>query len=188
LIEEVGRADIVVAYLSQASMGTAIEMWRAYEKGVPVLTISALAENWVVNFLSTRVFPTMDEFAVFIEQGGLKALKDGALAGQLVIDVGTRRVIRGGKRLYLTRLEFDLLAYLARKAPRVVTYEELLREVWGYRWTQGSYDVVKVCVSRLRRKIEDDPVQPQYIVCVRGVGYRLKQVDSATRCPSFRFF
>jgi len=71
LIEEAGRADIVVAYLSQASMGTALEMWRAYEKGVPIITISPLAENWVVKFISTQVFPTMKEFEAFVVEGGL---------------------------------------------------------------------------------------------------------------------
>jgi len=71
LIEEAGRADIVVAYLSQASMGTALEMWRAYEKGVPILTISPLAENWVVKFLSTQVFATVEEFEAFVGEGGL---------------------------------------------------------------------------------------------------------------------
>ncbi len=74
LIEEAGKADIVVAYLSQASMGTAIEMWRAYEKGVPVLTISPLAETWVVKFLSTQVFATLEEFEAFVGEGRLEGL------------------------------------------------------------------------------------------------------------------
>jgi len=74
LIEEAGRADIVVAYLSQASMGTALEMWRAYEKGLPILTISPLAENWVVKFLSTQVFATLEEFEAFVGESGLGGL------------------------------------------------------------------------------------------------------------------
>lgn len=75
LIEEASRADIVVAYLSEASMGTAIEMWRAYEKGLPILTISPLAENWAVKFLSTQVFATLEEFETFVEEGGLEGLR-----------------------------------------------------------------------------------------------------------------
>lgn len=75
LIEEAGKSDIVVAYLSQASMGTAIEMWRAYAKGVPILTISPLAENWVVKFLSTRVFLTWEDFEAFVGEGGLEGLR-----------------------------------------------------------------------------------------------------------------
>lgn len=74
LIEEAGRADTVVAYLSEASMGTALEMWRAYEKGLPVLTISPLAENWVVKFLSTQMFGSLEEFEAFVGEGGLEGL------------------------------------------------------------------------------------------------------------------
>lgn len=78
LIEEAGRADIVVAYLSEASMGTALEMWRACEKGLPILTISPLAENWVVKFLSTQVFATLEEFEAFVGEGGLEGLRGPA--------------------------------------------------------------------------------------------------------------
>ena len=76
MIDVAGQADRLVAYLPQASMGTALEMWRAYERGVPVFTISPLAENWVVRFLSVRVFPGLGEFAEFIAAGGL----DGSIA------------------------------------------------------------------------------------------------------------
>jgi hypothetical protein len=56
-------------------MGTAIEMWRAYEKGLPILTISPLAENWAVKFLSTQVFATLEEFETFVVEGGLEELR-----------------------------------------------------------------------------------------------------------------
>ncbi len=65
------EADLLVAYVPEASMGTAIEIWQAYQAGVPVLTISPLAENWVVKFLSARVFPTMAAFTTFVAEGGL---------------------------------------------------------------------------------------------------------------------
>ena len=55
-------ADVLVAYVPEASMGTAIEMWQAFKAGAHVFTISPLAENWVVKFLSQRVFATLDEF------------------------------------------------------------------------------------------------------------------------------
>lgn len=72
LIEHAGNSDVLVAYLPEASMGTALEMWRAYERGIPILTISPLAENWVVKFLSVKVFPGLGEFAEFIADGGLQ--------------------------------------------------------------------------------------------------------------------
>jgi hypothetical protein len=60
------QADVLVAYVPQASMGTAIEMWQASQAGARVYTISPLAENWVVKFLSDRVFATLDEFIQFV--------------------------------------------------------------------------------------------------------------------------
>lgn len=72
LNEEAARADVLVAYVPEASMGTAIEMWQAYKAGACILTISPLSENWVVKFLSNRVFATLDEFIQFVENGEFK--------------------------------------------------------------------------------------------------------------------
>jgi hypothetical protein len=70
--EVAGRADVLVAYLPEASMGTAIEMWEAHRNGAQVLTISPMAANWVVKLLSSRVFPSLEAFGAFVEQGGLR--------------------------------------------------------------------------------------------------------------------
>jgi nucleoside 2-deoxyribosyltransferase len=72
-VEAATSADLVVAYIPQASMGTAIEMWEASKTGVPILAITPLGANWVVMLLASQVFPTMDEFARFVENGGLAA-------------------------------------------------------------------------------------------------------------------
>jgi hypothetical protein len=76
LAEEAAQADVLIAYLPEASMGTAVEMWQAYRSGKPILTISPLAENWVVKFLSTRVFPSLEAFESFVANGGLEELLD----------------------------------------------------------------------------------------------------------------
>ncbi|MGB3906730.1 MAG: hypothetical protein WBB22_17630 [Anaerolineae bacterium] len=64
------KADFLIAYLPEASMGTAIEMWQAYGAGAQILSISPMAENWVVKFLSDQVFATVEEFAEFIASDG----------------------------------------------------------------------------------------------------------------------
>jgi hypothetical protein len=69
LAEEAGRSDVVVAFLPEASMGTALEIWQAYRRQRKVFTISPLSENWVVRFLSTRVFATFEEFSDFVASG-----------------------------------------------------------------------------------------------------------------------
>lgn len=74
-IAEAARCDFLVAYLPEASMGTAVEMWAAYQAGKPVVTISPLKRNWVVRYLSSLVFPDLEAFE--------EAARDGRLARAL---------------------------------------------------------------------------------------------------------
>ncbi len=69
-----GQADLIVAYLPQASMGTAIEMWEAFRAGATVVTISPMAANWVVKHLSAVVLPDLDAFCAWVAGGGLDKL------------------------------------------------------------------------------------------------------------------
>jgi hypothetical protein len=65
------QVDLLIAYVPSASMGTAIEMWNAYQSGVRVYTISPLTDNWVVYSLSDRIFPNIAAFAAFVASGRL---------------------------------------------------------------------------------------------------------------------
>lgn len=71
MIEEAGRADIVVAYLPEASMGTALEMVRAHDIGTPVISISPMYQNWVIRTLSQHIFPSLEAFGDWVKAGGL---------------------------------------------------------------------------------------------------------------------
>ena len=66
LLDLARASDMVVAYAPVASMGTALEMYVAYSRGVPVITISPMADNWVVRAFSSRVFPDLVSFADFV--------------------------------------------------------------------------------------------------------------------------
>jgi len=94
-------------------------------------------------------------------------------AGDLRIDLATRRVLRGDVSLDLTAKEFDLLAHMAAHPGRVYTRESLLRDVWGYDF-YGDDSTVTVHVRRLREKLEPDPAKPRYLTTVWGVGYRFE--------------
>jgi hypothetical protein len=74
MAEEAARADVVVAYLSEASMGTALEMVRAYDADTPVVSISPMMHNWFIRYLSRRVFSTLEAFADWVAEGGLETL------------------------------------------------------------------------------------------------------------------
>lgn len=91
--------------------------------------------------------------------------------GDLTINVAAHEVLRDGEPISLTPLEFDLLHTLAAKPNRVFTREELLEQVWGYRF-KADTRLVNVHVQRLRAKVEVDPDQPKIVQTVRGVGYR----------------
>jgi hypothetical protein len=71
LVALAGQADVLVAYVPSASMGTAIEMWHAYQGQASVYTISPMMDNWVIRSLSERVFPDMTAFEAFVANGGL---------------------------------------------------------------------------------------------------------------------
>jgi hypothetical protein len=68
------QCDLVVAYAPRASMGTAIEIWQAYRAGVPVVTISPMADNWVVKHLSDNLLPDLDSFRAWVAGGGIDRL------------------------------------------------------------------------------------------------------------------
>ena len=78
LVNRAKEADFLIAYLPEASMGTAIEMWQAYGEGVPILSISPMAENWVIKFLSARTFATLQEFAEFVDNDGVEGITPGS--------------------------------------------------------------------------------------------------------------
>jgi DNA-binding response OmpR family regulator len=80
--------------------------------------------------------------------------------------------------LRLTRREFDLLHYLAERSDRVVFRDELLREIWGYPDTPNTRSVDHA-IARLRKKIEEDPRHPRFVVTVHGDGYQMRTVPAA---------
>ena len=96
------------------------------------------------------------------------------LLGDLAIHYEQRRVTVAGRPVELTVTEYELLRLLSLNAGRVLTYETLLRQVWGGWDSTGTYRV-RTFVKKLRRKLGDDSVSPAYILNERGVGYRIPE-------------
>ncbi len=93
--------------------------------------------------------------------------------GDISIDRKTREVRVEGREVELTTTEFDLLNVLAEHPGWVYSREELLEAVWGYNYL-GDSRLVDVHIANLRKKIGDDPADPQFVRTVRGVGYKLQ--------------
>jgi two-component system KDP operon response regulator KdpE len=93
--------------------------------------------------------------------------------GRLTIDLGRRAVTVDEQEVQLTPTEYDVLRALATHAGKVLTHQQLLRQVWGVGYDQEVH-TLRVNISNLRRKIEPDPSRPIYVVTEPGVGYRLR--------------
>ncbi|GIE77738.1 hypothetical protein Aph02nite_36880 [Actinoplanes philippinensis] len=102
-----------------------------------------------------------------VELGGVPAAPAAEGAAEIRLDPRARTAFRGGRLLELSRLEYDLLIFLARHPRQVFSRSQLLTHVWGHRHTTNR--TVDVHVSRLRSKLDD----PELITTVYGLGYRL---------------
>jgi two-component system KDP operon response regulator KdpE len=91
--------------------------------------------------------------------------------GGVRIDMGTRRVVRDGEDVHLTRTEWSLLDAFTAASGKLLTHRWLLEQVWGGGY-EDDVEVLRVFVSQLRKKIEPDPHRPGAIVTEPGVGYR----------------
>ena len=106
----------------------------------------------------------------------VEAEGDALEVGDVRMELARHEATLAGAPLELTVKEFDLLRLLLEHAGRVLTREQLIREVWDTSWF-GSTKTLDVHVSGLRRKLGDDPAAPRYIRTVRGVGFRFAAAD-----------
>jgi DNA-binding response OmpR family regulator len=96
----------------------------------------------------------------------------------LRINFKQRQVVAGGKDIYLTQLEFDLLKYLVERAGNPCSRSDLVDAVWGYEAGGDINDgAVNTCLARIRKKIEPDPSNPRYIYSMHGYGYRFANLS-----------
>jgi DNA-binding response OmpR family regulator len=153
---------------------------------VPILMLTALGEE-VDRILGlelgaddylTKPFSTRELLArlrallrrVHLDRGDLE--DTGSLqAGDLRLDLVTRRAFKGRNELTLRYKEFELLSFLMSRLGKAVTRAELFDTIWGTDWL-GDTRTLDVHIRWLREKIEDNPSEPRYIQTVRGVGYR----------------
>ncbi len=94
----------------------------------------------------------------------------------LLVDLVKREVRVNERSVTLTPTEYNILRTLVNHAGKVLTHQQLIREVWGGNYEADSH-LLRVNVSNLRRKIESDPLRPQHIITEPGVGYRLKEIE-----------
>jgi DNA-binding response OmpR family regulator len=154
---------------------------RAEGHGVPILILTARADevDTVVGLDAGADDYVTKPFRLAELLARVRALlRRGSTETPIVqgvrIDAESRRAWMGDQELQLTTKEFDLLRVLVRDAGKVVTREQIMREVWDTNWW-GSTKTLDMHISWLRKKLGDDAANPRYIATVRGVGFRFEK-------------
>ena len=98
------------------------------------------------------------------------------VSGELTVDYDKHQVLIYGENRKLTQNEFRIVALLSRYAGKVLTYDYIMKELWGPQ-NGGGNQILRVNMANIRRKIEKNPAEPQYIFTEVGVGYRMVESD-----------
>lgn len=98
------------------------------------------------------------------------------VAGDLTVDYDKHQVLIRGENMKLTQNEFRIVALLSRYAGKVLTYDYIMKELWGPQ-NGGGNQILRVNMANIRRKIEKNPGSPEYLLTEIGVGYRLADME-----------
>lgn len=152
--------------------------------GLPVIVISARSDDGAkISALENGA----DDYIVkpFVRQeliarihvalrhhGSDSDCSENIVIGGLTVDFTRHRVFVDGTDAELTQNEFRIVALLAQYAGMVITYDEMMTRLWGPNSTGGN-QILRVNMTNIRRKLEQDPSRPRYIITEKGVGYRM---------------
>ncbi len=188
-LADLEQPDIVVLDLNLPRLG-GMEVLRELRKAsdTPVIVLSAIGdEDHLVNGLNLGAMDYVvkpfrpRELRARVEaqlrraqiRGQMPAMPNEPLrCGDIVLDPQRREVMQAGRPVHLTQHEFALLHYLMLNRGIVVPVSDIIANVWGYN-TEGDENIVRIAVSRLRRKVEADPSHPSYLFNSPGAGYML---------------
>jgi DNA-binding response OmpR family regulator len=142
-----------------------------------VLGLELGADDYVVKPYSLREVISRIRALLRRAYGELAAISEGEqiIFGDVTMDLERLQVFRQGRLVDLTPTEFRLLRYLVIHPGRPFSREALIEAVWGYDCSVGSDRTVDVYIRHLRRKLEDDPANPRWLLTVRSVGYKFER-------------
>ncbi len=180
------RPDVVVLDLGLPDMDGVAVLKRLREwSSVPVIVLSvrdreddkiAALDHGADDYL-TKPFGTGELLArLRVAQRHAKpALEEAVFQnGHLEVDLVARQVKVKGKPVKLTATEYALLQLFVRHAGKVLTHRQILKEVWGPTYTEQTH-YLRVYMTHLREKIEENPSQPELLITESGIGYRLME-------------
>ncbi|MEZ4767378.1 MAG: response regulator [Caldilineales bacterium] len=141
------------------------------QEGVKIAALDAGADDYLTKPFG--IGELLARMRVALRRAAAPSGEPVITSGGLSVDLARRVVSVDGQEVQLTPTEFDLLRVLATHAGKVLTHNQLLRQVWGVGYGDEAH-LLRVNISNIRRKIEPDPARPTYIITEPGVGYRLR--------------
>ncbi len=164
----------VLAELREWSQVPVLVLSVRASEGEKVLALDGGANDYVTKPFAIQEF--LARVRVLLRQAGAGEPEAARIAsGPLCVDFAYRRVTLDDVEVALTRKEYAVLAMLARHTGRVVTQQQLLKDIWGPTHVEDSH-YLRVVVGHLRQKLGDDPAAPRFMVTEAGVGYRLREL------------
>jgi two-component system KDP operon response regulator KdpE len=186
-----GAFDVVLLDVNMPGIGgiETLRRIRAFAPRLPILMLTVRdgeeekvealelgADDYVTKPFSTRELIARIRTAVRRLRAPIRAEDAPIEIGEIRLDPAKRVVTRRGEPVHLTRKEFDILHCLMSRAGRVITYARLLTAVWGADCRE-EVEYLRTFVRQLRKKIEDDPSNPVYLLTDVYVGYRFADVQ-----------
>jgi two-component system KDP operon response regulator KdpE len=154
-----------------------------YQKPIIILSVKN-SEDDIINALDngandflTKPFRTGELLArirVALRHNPGNDVNPNLTFGHLTIDLANHTARKNDDTLKLTSTEFSLLAFFAKNSGRVLTHQSILKEIWGFGYI-GQTQILRVFVAQLRKKIEDDPGKPKFLITESGIGYRFHE-------------
>ena len=171
--------DIIKAVRSWTSLPIIVVSARSYERD-KVKALDMGADDYVTKPFSAAELLARVRVAIRHTRSGLsnEALVNTGkfVAGDLTIDYDKHQVLIAGENCHLTQNEYRIVALLGKCAGKVLTYDFIMKELWGPQ-SKGSNQILRVNMANIRRKIEKNPAEPHYIFTEVGVGYRMIEGD-----------
>ena len=112
-----------------------------------------------------------------VSTGDGKLIQPPYRSGDLVIDFDKRLVMLKDKEIHLTQIEYKLVSLLAEQSGKVLTYDYIISRIWGP-YADSNNQILRVNMAHIRRKLELNPAEPQYIYTEIGVGYRMRESET----------
>jgi two-component system KDP operon response regulator KdpE len=177
--------DLLLPDMSGMEVCQKLRAWRQ----VPILVVSARGEESTkitaldmgADDYITKPFATGELLArirALLRRSTAPPLAPAVVeTGPLKIDLMRRRVFHGDREIRLTRTEFEILTYLAQNANCVVSSKMLVQKVWGLRYVDDT-QTLRVHIGHIRKKIENNPAAPRFILTEQGIGYRFAGTSS----------